>query len=182
MRLCFSIDSWALKEPFVTAKDHVFRIETLTVYLRDGDFMGRGEALGVDYLGETPLGMGDQVLGVAPAIDAGASRRPANAAVPGWRPQRHRLRAVGPGMQARRSTDLATGRLARAAGHHGVHAQPGYTAGHGPPGCGPRGHAGAEAKAQRRRPDRPAARCARRAPGCGADNRRQRRLDTGPAG
>lgn len=74
MRLSFSIDSWSLNEPFVTASGHYYRIETLTIQLDDDEYRGRGEALGVDYLGETPISMGDQVLAVASAIEQGASR------------------------------------------------------------------------------------------------------------
>lgn len=93
MALTFSIDSWSLKEPFVTAKDHYFRIETLTVSIDDGTHLGRGEALGVDYLGETPLSMGDEVLAVAAEIDAGASR--------------HDLRELLPPGGARNAIDCA---------------------------------------------------------------------------
>jgi L-alanine-DL-glutamate epimerase-like enolase superfamily enzyme len=82
MKLSFSIDSWSLKEPFVTAKDYTFRIETLTVQIKDGRHVGRGEALGVDYLGETALSMGDQVLAVAPAVDAGIDCRQLQALLP----------------------------------------------------------------------------------------------------
>ena len=85
MRLSFSIDTWALNEPFITAKDHIHSIETLTVYIRsdeDGGLTGRGEALGVDYLGETAQSMSHQVMDISAAIDGGADRQAVQALLP----------------------------------------------------------------------------------------------------
>ncbi len=65
MNITFSIDHWELKEPFITSQDTLFNIETLTVYLDDGTFQGRGEALGVDYLGETAQSLSHQVMEIA---------------------------------------------------------------------------------------------------------------------
>ncbi len=74
MRVTFSIDSWELKAPFVTSQAEVFAIETLTVFLEDGDHIGRGEALGVDYLGETAQSMSHQVMAFSREIDQGIDR------------------------------------------------------------------------------------------------------------
>ncbi len=75
MRTTFSIDHWELKAPFVTASEEVFSIETLTVYLENRNGTGRGEALGVDYLGETAQSMSHQVMGVSRELDAGTDRQ-----------------------------------------------------------------------------------------------------------
>jgi L-alanine-DL-glutamate epimerase-like enolase superfamily enzyme len=68
--ITFSIDHWALNDAFVTAQETVFNIETLTVYLDDGARLGRGEALGVDYFGETAQSLSHQVMEVAPVLEA----------------------------------------------------------------------------------------------------------------
>ncbi len=69
VKLTFSIDHWELKEGFATAQETVFSIETLTVYLDDGAEVGRGEALGVDYFGETAQALSHQVMEVAPDLE-----------------------------------------------------------------------------------------------------------------
>ena len=74
MKASFSIDHWELNAPFVTSQEQLFAIETLTVYLEDGAVVGRGEALGVDYLGETPQGMSHQVMAIARELDKGIDR------------------------------------------------------------------------------------------------------------
>lgn len=78
----FSIDQWELQEPFVTSQDSYFSIETLTVYLEDGSRVGRGEALGVDYFGETAQGMSHQVMAIARDLDAGLDRKALQALLP----------------------------------------------------------------------------------------------------
>ncbi len=70
----FSIEHWELREPFSTSQETVFSIETLTVTLDDGPIRGRGEALGVDYFGETAQGMSHQVMAIARELDAGMTR------------------------------------------------------------------------------------------------------------
>lgn len=69
MKLTFSIDHWELREGFSTAQETVFSIETLTVYLDDGTHRGRGEALGVDYFGETAQSLSHQVMEIAPDLE-----------------------------------------------------------------------------------------------------------------
>ncbi|MEE4175710.1 MAG: dipeptide epimerase [Xanthomonadales bacterium] len=69
MKITFSIDHWELKDAFITSQETVFHIETLTVYLDDGRTVGRGEALGVDYFGETAQSLSHQVMEVAPELE-----------------------------------------------------------------------------------------------------------------
>lgn len=74
MRVTFSIDSWELNAPFVTSQAEVFCIETLTVFLDHSGLVGRGEALGVDYLGESAQSMSHQVMALSQEIDQGIDR------------------------------------------------------------------------------------------------------------
>ena len=69
MKLTFSIDHWELNEGFTTSQETVFHVETLTVYLDDGGLRGRGEALGVDYFGETAHSLSHQVMEIAPDLE-----------------------------------------------------------------------------------------------------------------
>lgn len=58
--------AWQLREPFATARDCVTRLPVLHVELRGrGGGLGRAEAAGVDYDGETPASMAAQLAGVA---------------------------------------------------------------------------------------------------------------------
>lgn len=61
LRLDHFVHGWRLKSPFVTSQESVSDIDTLQVRLSCDGFVGRGEALGVDYLGETPESMGTQL-------------------------------------------------------------------------------------------------------------------------
>lgn len=70
MTFSFSIDHWELTAPFTTSGETQFAIETLTVYLDDGTHRGRGEALGVDYLGEAAQGLSHQLMGISREIEA----------------------------------------------------------------------------------------------------------------
>ncbi len=73
-RLEVAIESWPLAAPFRTAKESLERIETVTVELSEGEARGRGEALGVDYRGETPASIAAQIEGVRGEVESGASR------------------------------------------------------------------------------------------------------------
>jgi L-alanine-DL-glutamate epimerase-like enolase superfamily enzyme len=68
--MSIALDEWLLREPFVTAGQTLESIVTLTAELGDGTVRGRGEALGVDYLGETPEGLRDQLESQRGAIEA----------------------------------------------------------------------------------------------------------------
>jgi len=63
-------ESWALVEPFVIARGSSTEIPVLVAELGDGEgHLGRGEAAGVDYEGETLATMAAQIEGVAHALD-----------------------------------------------------------------------------------------------------------------
>jgi len=67
---------WGYAEPFVIARGSISVAETLEVTLTDSDgCIGRAEAHGVSYVGETPDTMRAQIAAVAPAIEAGADRK-----------------------------------------------------------------------------------------------------------
>jgi L-alanine-DL-glutamate epimerase-like enolase superfamily enzyme len=69
MKVSVAIDRWPLNAPFATSRERITHIETVTVTLDDGRHRGRGEALGVDYLGETPAELAEQVREVAADIE-----------------------------------------------------------------------------------------------------------------
>jgi L-Ala-D/L-Glu epimerase len=71
MKLELEIENWPLREPFVTARDVMTEITTLTAVLTDGNHQGRGEALGVMYLAETVETMSSQIRAVQRNIEAG---------------------------------------------------------------------------------------------------------------
>ena len=63
-------ESWTLVEPFVIARGSSTEIPVLVAELGDGEgHVGRGEAAGVDYDGETPASMAAQIEAVAHALD-----------------------------------------------------------------------------------------------------------------
>lgn len=64
-------ESWSLKEPFEIAGQVMVDLPLLLVELTDRDgTVGRGEAAGVDYDGETPVSMRGQLESVAAQLDA----------------------------------------------------------------------------------------------------------------
>jgi L-Ala-D/L-Glu epimerase len=67
--------SWPLKVPFTIARETLFDIPCILVCLTDAlGNVGRGEAVGVDYAGETPDTMMAQIIAVKPSIEAGITR------------------------------------------------------------------------------------------------------------
>lgn len=66
MELSWGRQQWQMVAPFVTAGETVDAIEVLHVELRQGEFVGRAETLGVDYLGETPATMEAQLEAITP--------------------------------------------------------------------------------------------------------------------
>ena len=67
--------SWIMREPFVIARKAQTEQQAVTVILTgDGGTTGRGEACGVDYVGETIASMTDQIEAVRAAMLAGAGR------------------------------------------------------------------------------------------------------------
>jgi L-Ala-D/L-Glu epimerase len=71
MKLELEVDRWTLQEPFVTARDLITEITTLTAVVTDGEFKGRGEALGVSYRAETVETMTSQLRAVQGQVEAG---------------------------------------------------------------------------------------------------------------
>ena len=74
MKLTVQKKSWPLREPFVIARATYTNSAVIIVELHDGPFVGRGEAAGVDYHGETPDSMVAQVEAVRSQVEAGITR------------------------------------------------------------------------------------------------------------
>ena len=72
MKLSHTIDRWGLRESFVIAGARYDEIPTLTVELWLDEERGWGEAAGVDYLGETPESMREQLESDLSATGFGA--------------------------------------------------------------------------------------------------------------
>lgn len=66
--------AWPLKEPFAIARGVREHALVIVVELREGDKIGRGEASGVAYLGETPASMLAQVEAIRAALEADCTR------------------------------------------------------------------------------------------------------------
>lgn len=66
---------WRLREPFVIARGTMSTAEVIVVELAAQGVVGRGEACGVDYHGETVQSMLHEVESVRAAVEGGASRR-----------------------------------------------------------------------------------------------------------
>ncbi len=67
--------SWRLKEPFVIARGTRTVAHSIVVELSTGDHVGRGEAAGVLYAGETQASMTAQIEQVRMAIESSATRQ-----------------------------------------------------------------------------------------------------------
>jgi L-alanine-DL-glutamate epimerase-like enolase superfamily enzyme len=50
----FRLEAWPLRQPFVTSRETTKELQVLYCELRRGGCVGRAEAVGVDYCGETP--------------------------------------------------------------------------------------------------------------------------------
>ncbi len=74
MKLTVQKKSWRLREPFVISRKSYTHSDVIIVELRDGQFVGRGEAAGVDYHGETQDSMVAQVEAVRSQVEAGITR------------------------------------------------------------------------------------------------------------
>ncbi|MGH8242660.1 MAG: enolase C-terminal domain-like protein, partial [Steroidobacteraceae bacterium] len=85
MQLTLRPVSWRLREPFVTAREAIDCVPALVVELRDAaGNRGRGEAVGVDYAGESPASMLAQLERLRGEI--GALQRPDRALLACWLP------------------------------------------------------------------------------------------------
>ncbi len=70
IRTSVEIERWEMLEVFATSRDAITHIPVILVTLTDSaGHIGRGEAAGVDYDGETPESMAAQVRSVADRID-----------------------------------------------------------------------------------------------------------------
>jgi L-alanine-DL-glutamate epimerase-like enolase superfamily enzyme len=74
VKLTVQTKYWKLSEPFVIARGTYTTSDVIIVELQDGPHLGRGEAAGVDYHGETPDSMVAQVEAVRSKIEAGVTR------------------------------------------------------------------------------------------------------------
>ena len=74
-QLDISARSWPLREPFAISRGVQTTSEVIVVQLHHSGLVGRGEAAGVDYHGETPQTMRAQLESVRGHIESGASRR-----------------------------------------------------------------------------------------------------------
>jgi L-alanine-DL-glutamate epimerase-like enolase superfamily enzyme len=67
--------NWPLKVPFTISRDTQHEIPCIQVRLSDGwGHVGRGEAVGVDYAGETPASLLAEISAIRARIEAGVSR------------------------------------------------------------------------------------------------------------
>lgn len=66
--------SWPMNEPFVIARGAQTTADVVVVELSSGSAVGRGEAVGVPYKGETPETLLKEIEQVREAIEAGADR------------------------------------------------------------------------------------------------------------
>ena len=73
-KLILESRSWRLKEPFVIARGTRTVANSIVVLLEAGGHVGRGEATGVPYRGETPESMSAQIEQVRGAIETGITR------------------------------------------------------------------------------------------------------------
>lgn len=74
MKLTVQKKAWPLREPFVISRATYTHSDVIIVTLQDGQLIGRGEAAGVDYHGETPDSMIAQIEAVRGRIEAGVTR------------------------------------------------------------------------------------------------------------
>lgn len=74
VKLAIEPRSWRLKEPFVIARGSRTVANSITIRLEAGEHVGRGEAAGVPYAGETQASMTAQIEQLREAIESGATR------------------------------------------------------------------------------------------------------------
>lgn len=68
------IESWPLEKPFRITGRTFTEIDVVVVTVRAGEFEGRGEAAGVDYLGESAESLARQIAVARPWLEEGVSR------------------------------------------------------------------------------------------------------------
>lgn len=102
LRLSARKHAWRLKEPFAISRGSRTQAEVVIVELDDGSVIGRGEASGVAYHGETPASLLAQIEQVRDAVEAGSSREELPDLLPAGG-ARHALDAALWDLEARRS-------------------------------------------------------------------------------
>src|SRR6266478_5502372 len=109
MRMRIDTESWAYKVPFRVSRGAESALEVVVVTLTDSDgHIGRGEAAGVDYDGETVPLLCAQIEAVRPAIERGvASLVPGGLAPDGAASGFAALAALLPPGGARNAVDCA---------------------------------------------------------------------------
>ncbi len=70
--LSVAVHSWRMKEPFVIARGPQHTADVVVVELTEYGVVGRGEAAGVRYRGETPQSVAADIERIRPSIEAGA--------------------------------------------------------------------------------------------------------------
>lgn len=70
-----SLRSWPLKEPFAISRGVQTTSDVVVAEISQDGKTGMGEAVGVDYAGETPTGLRAQIESVRSAIEDGADRQ-----------------------------------------------------------------------------------------------------------
>src|SRR5712664_219050 len=106
MRMRIDTESWAYKVPFRVSRGAESALEVVVVTLTDSDgHIGRGEAAGVDYDGETVPLLCAQIEAVRPAIERGLA--PGGAAPDGPASGFAALAALLPPGGARNAVDCA---------------------------------------------------------------------------
>lgn len=93
MKLSAHKEVWPLAKKFVITGYEYTSIEVVVVELSDSRHVGQGEAIGVDYLGETADTLLIDIAAVTRQIEDGVDRQSLLALAPA---QRHRLRPMGP--------------------------------------------------------------------------------------
>lgn len=72
MRL--ELETWALKKPFTITGETITTFDVMVLTLSHGQYVGRGEAIGVGYRGETPLSMLVELEAARDEIESGRGR------------------------------------------------------------------------------------------------------------
>jgi hypothetical protein len=74
-KLGLALENWRYLEPFSIAGQTMETCDVVVVTLEVEGKIGRGEAAGVDYLGDLPSKSMQQIEGIRDAIEAGISRQ-----------------------------------------------------------------------------------------------------------
>jgi len=82
MEITAQLETWPLARPFRITGRTYHEIEVVVVTVRDGAHIGRGEAAGVDYLGETPAQMLAAIEAARAACSTGMTREWLHAHLP----------------------------------------------------------------------------------------------------